>query len=119
MLQQRHRFHGYGSLKSVYQRGENLRGPLLSLRFARRDPKRPYRVAVVVSRKVSKSAVIRNRIRRRLYEAVRTSQYIPQPGTDLVLTVFDEKVATTEAAQLRKNVDSLLKKVAERTKTPA
>lgn len=110
MLGQRHRFHGYGSLKAVYQRGQTVRGPLLSLKFSRRDPQRPYRVAVVVSRKVSKSAVVRNRIRRRLYEQVRLAEPSPHPGTDLVFTVFSDEVATLETGKLRKLVNNLLQR---------
>ena len=72
MISVRHRFHGYGSLRTVYQRGQTVRGPAITLKYRYRGPQRqPYRVAVVVSRKVHKSAVVRNRIRRRLYEIVR------------------------------------------------
>lgn len=108
MLQQRHRFHGYGSLKAVYQRGQTVRGPQITLKFSQRDSKRPYRVAVVVSRKVSKSAVTRNRIRRRVYEAVRQSPHAIPGGTDLVFTVFSEEVASMEAKRLQGVIDKLL-----------
>jgi len=115
MITAAHRFHGYGSLRGVYQRGQNLRGPLLSLKFSRRDPGRPYRVAVVVSRKVNKSAVTRNRIRRRIYEVVRTTDDNIAPGTDLVFTVFDDKIASLPAAELRDSIGELLQKAAQTT----
>ncbi|HEY5442696.1 MAG TPA: ribonuclease P protein component [Candidatus Saccharimonadales bacterium] len=107
-----HRFHGYGSLRGVYQRGQTARGAMIALRFSRRDPKRPYRVAVVVSRKVSKSAVVRNRIRRRLYELVRHQAEGISPGTDLIFTVFDEKVAELPPQRLQAVVSDLLRKTA-------
>jgi ribonuclease P protein component len=109
-----HRFHGYNSLRGVYQRGQTVRGPQISLRFAPRPAGRPYRVAVVVSRKVSKSAVTRNRIRRRIYEVVRRSAADVAPGTDLVFTVFDERVAELEAAQLQTIISGLIQKTASR-----
>lgn len=112
MIGARHRFHGYGSLKSVHRTGRNIRGPLVSLKFSRRDPRRPYRVAVVVSRKISKSAVVRNRIRRRIYEIVRQSDASIAPSTDLVFTVFDEQVAGLEAPKLRAAITELLEKAA-------
>ncbi|HEY5152568.1 MAG TPA: ribonuclease P protein component [Candidatus Saccharimonadales bacterium] len=112
MITAAHRFHGYGSLRGVYQRGQNLRGPLVSLKFNRREPHRPYRVAVVVSRKVSKSAVVRNRIRRRIYEIVRQGSNAIPPGTDLVFTVFDEQVAGLPATELQAVIDDLLQKTA-------
>ncbi len=82
---------------------------MLTLRFAQRAPGRPYRVAVVVSRKVSKSAVVRNRIRRRIYELVRQSDGIA-PGTDLVFTVFDERLGELSATKLQSVVGDLLAK---------
>lgn len=110
MIGRTHRFHGYGSLRGVYQRGKTARAPLLNLRYAARDPKKPYRVSVVVSRKVNKSAVTRNRIRRRIYEIVRRQGQDIKPGTDLVFTVFDDQIAELEAAKLQASIKDLLEK---------
>ncbi len=109
MLGRTHRFHGYGSLKRVYSQGQGARGSLISLRYASRPGDRPYRVAVVVSRKVSKSAVVRNRIRRRVYEIVRQADNVP-PSSDLIFTIFSEQVAELEAAKLQNMVAELLAK---------
>jgi ribonuclease P protein component len=112
MIGRTHRFHGYGSLRGVYQRGKTARTPLMNLRYAARNPdNKPYRVAVVVSRKVSKSAVTRNRIRRRVYEAVRAGGTDIKPGTDLVFTVFSDQLAILEAPKLQDTVTGLLEKV--------
>ncbi|HSX46301.1 MAG TPA: ribonuclease P protein component [Candidatus Saccharimonadia bacterium] len=110
MITRRHRFHGYGSLKSVYSRGQTARGGLLNLMYARRDPSKAYRVAVVVSRKVSKSAVVRNRIRRRVFESIRRQSGSIPGGTDLVFTAFGEQLAAIDAAKLDALVADLLQK---------
>jgi ribonuclease P protein component len=65
-------------------------------------------VAVVVSRKVNKSAVARNRMRRRLYELVRgLDDQISQPY-DIVITVFQNGLLDTAhtnlAGQLKKQL---------------
>jgi ribonuclease P protein component len=100
MIQRAHRFHGRGSLRMVYQRGQVLRGPFTALRYLPNPRRNAYRVAIVVSRKVSKSAVIRNRIRRRLYEIIRSEEmHIARPY-DLVLTVFNDQVATADFTEL-------------------
>lgn len=112
MFAKSHRFHGYGSLKAVYARGNNVRGSLLSLKFSNRNQDRPYRVAVVVSRKVSKSAVVRNRIRRRIYEQVRANSACITPGMDMVFTVYNEQLATLETPKLFEAVEELVKKAA-------
>jgi ribonuclease P protein component len=114
MIGAAHRFHGYGSLNGVYRRGLSVRGSMISLRFAGRDPRRPYRVAVVVSRKVSKSAVVRNRIRRRIYAAVRQTGVEILPGTDLVFTVFDEQLAELPPVELQAAITGLIQKAAAR-----
>lgn len=117
MIGSAHRFHGYGSLRGVYQRGQNARGSQVSLKFARRDGQKPYRVAVVVSRKVSKSAVVRNRIRRRLYEIIRQTDTAIAPGTDLVFTVFGEQVAELPFLTLEPMINDLLQKAATAART--
>ncbi|GAC1500468.1 MAG: hypothetical protein NVS1B10_04100 [Candidatus Saccharimonadales bacterium] len=110
MITRRHRFHGYGSLRGVYQRGRGVRGSLVSLKFAKRASNRPYRVAVVVSRKVSKSAVVRNRIRRRIYEIVRQADSIINPGTDFIFTVFSDQVAEIDTQKLNLLIKELINK---------
>lgn len=99
MIGRAHRFHGYGSLRYVYKNGKTVRGPLTTLKFTVNDRRDSYRLAVVVSKKVHKSAVVRNRIRRRVYEAFRRLAAEDQ-GYDLVLTVFSERVATMAAGEL-------------------
>jgi ribonuclease P protein component len=110
MIVRRHRFHGYGSVKAVYRRSQSVRGALLGLRYAKRSPGQPYRVAVVVSRKVNKSAVKRNRIRRRIYETLRTHEAEIPKESDLVLTVFNDQVSELEQNKLEAVIQDLLKK---------
>jgi ribonuclease P protein component len=110
MISSAHRFHGRSSLRFVYQRGQMVRGPLVALRYAHNDRQKQYRVAVVVSRKVSKSAVKRNRVRRRVYEIVRKRAAQITAPFDLIFTVYDESVADMQSASLSKAVVGLLQK---------
>jgi ribonuclease P protein component len=100
MIPRPNRFHGFNSLRHVYARGQTVRAALLSVRYVPNDRRDTYRAAVVVSRKVHKSAVVRNRIRRRVYEILRlhTAQIV-RPY-DIVITVFSEQVAVMSAAEL-------------------
>lgn len=111
MLTKSHRFHGRGSVQRAYQRGQSVRSPYLSLRCSLRPANRPYRVAVVVSRKVHKSAVLRNRVRRRLYEAVRLQASLVPANYDLIFTVHSDQLVALEPQQLQAAVTDLLKKV--------
>lgn len=93
----------------MYQRGQTIRSSHLSLRYAHNTRLQTYRAAVVVSRKVSKSAVIRNRIRRRIYEIVRVGAANLSEPYDLVFTVYGEEVAHMSHATLKKLVTGQLK----------
>ena len=100
MIDALHRFHGRGSLRFVYQHGKSVRGPFNALRYSCNNRRKTFRVAVVVSRKVHKSAVVRNRIRRRVYEIVRQqTEHIAEPY-DLVFLLYSDQVATMPAAEL-------------------
>jgi ribonuclease P protein component len=107
MIIRKNRFHGYGSLKYVYRHGQTVRGPLFALKTVDNPKRKSYRLAVVVSKKVNKSAVARNRIRRRLYEAARQMQ-IDKPA-DIVLTVYNETIQDEPWQNLNKQLKKQLK----------
>lgn len=108
MIAKHHRFHGYNSLRHVYRHGTIVRGPLTAIKYKRNDRRSTYRLAIVVSKKVSKSAVVRNRIRRRMYEAVRLHEGRIKDPYDIVITVFHENVATMPSEELKTMVRTQL-----------
>jgi ribonuclease P protein component len=108
MISSKNRFHGYGSLKRVYREGQIVRGPLFALKYRPNPQRQSYRLAVVVSRKVNKSAVVRNRIRRRLYETVRQMDNQITRPYDIVLTVFHDTVREESPDRLSKQVKKQL-----------
>ena len=114
MLNRLHRFHGLGSLNFAYKKGKTVRGPLMALRFVPNDRIEQYRAAVVVSRKVHKSAVVRNRIRRRVYAIVREELAATARPHDLVFTIYSERVAEISSSELRDAVKTLIDKAAVR-----
>ncbi len=84
----------------------------MALKYVRNPRRKTYRVAVVVSRKVSKSAVVRNRIRRRIYETVRVqSPHITQ-AYDMVFTVFSDQLAAMQYADVAASIVMQLQKAA-------
>ena len=110
MITRAHRFHGHGSLRYVYSRGQVVRGPFSVLKYAPNSRRTTWRAAVVVSRKVHKSAVVRNRIRRRVYEVIRLNIPDQIDPTDIVLIIHSEQVATMPALELHKAITSQLEK---------
>jgi ribonuclease P protein component len=93
----------------LYRNSKSVRVGSLALKYAP-NGRESYRLAVVVSRKVSKSAVVRNRIRRRIYENVRIlSSTFAQPY-DLVLLAYDATLAELPPAELTNELNRIVKK---------
>ena len=108
MLSKRYRFHSRGGVRYTYQNGKTIRGSRISLVFAE-NARNKQRFAVVVSKKVMKSAVARNRIRRRVYEAIRLQRDKIQKPVDCIFIVYNREVMTMEFKELQKLVTDLLK----------
>ncbi len=109
MISKRHRFKGHKSLDYVYRNGKTFKTGGMGIKAS---PTRgeDYRLAVVVSKKVHKSAVRRNRIRRRVYEQFRQirADHDSPIKYDLIVTIFKEDIATTPAAKLAEDCRKLL-----------
>ena len=108
MLNKTHRFHGSRALRRVYAQGQTVRGPLFSIGYAP-SSRGAYRVAVVVSRKVCKSAGGRNRIRRRVYGAVRQLATDINKPADIVITIFSESLLDVPSDELTRQLKHQLK----------
>lgn len=104
MISRIHRFHGSGSLRRVYSQGKTVRGPLFAVKVITNEKRDTYRVAVVVSRKVHKSAVGRNRMRRRIYASVRKLSSDINGPHDIVITVFQDTLLGVTPSELDKQV---------------
>ena len=110
MLAKLNRFHGNQAVRRVYRYGEAVRGRVMSLHIYKgTGNQRHLRAGVVVSRKVNKSAVVRNRIRRRVYEQVRNKLPEVKVQADLLFTVYQTEAASMPADQLASEVERLLK----------
>lgn len=108
MLSNKNRFHGRGGIRYVYSHGEVVRTRLLTCKYLTNPHRKEPRIAVVVSKKVLKSAVGRNRIRRRIYEYMRERIGDLPKGTDLVLIVGSSEIRTMSAAELAELMEQIL-----------
>lgn len=114
MLSKINRFHGHNSLNYVYNRGVTVRSPFCAMK-AVKGKKDSYRVAVVVSKKVAKSAPHRNRIRRRVYEVIRLMAPGILTNQDIVVSVFDERFLTMEHSELTQSIKRQLQEITNKT----
>ena len=108
MLSSKYRFHSRGGVKYTYQKGKTIRTPKLSLVFAP-NKKQRQRYAVVVSKKVLKTAVGRNRIRRRLYEAIRL-EFDPTIKLDCIFVIYSKDFLKMDFEKIRAQIGELLAK---------
>ena len=107
MLNKKYRFHSRGGVRYVYQKGQTIRSPRMSLVFVENN--RGFtRFAVVVSKRVEKSAVMRNRIRRRIYEILRRNFDSIPKKTDYIFVVFDKNILTMQNKEIEEIVSKLI-----------
>lgn len=109
MLASTNRFHGYGALRYVYKNGTAKHGALMIVKSVTNERRRSPRIAIVVSKKVLKSAVGRNRIRRRLYELLRHELPDFHQGRDIVCIVTSAEVRLIDPKRLRQELQGLLR----------
>ena len=107
MLAKKYRFHSRGGVKYTYQKGKTIRSPKLSLVYTA-NTKGFQRFGVVVSKKIEKSAVGRNRIRRRIYEVIRAELPNYQAKNDCLFVVYSKDLLKMPFSELQSLVHSLL-----------
>lgn len=108
MLAAHLRFHGHGSLRFLYKNAAAYRSHYFTIKLVKNPHRKNSRFSVVVSKKVHKSAVGRNRIRRRLYELLRTDHQLLPEVYDIAVIVTSGEVLSAEYDELRENLRGLL-----------
>jgi len=84
MLAQKHRLVKKTDFQRIYRQGRKVTSPLLMMKFLS-NQEEFSRFGIVVSSKVAKQAVIRNKIKRRIGEVIRNNQAKIPPGYDFVV----------------------------------
>lgn len=120
-LPQRHRLKGQRIFNCLHRRGRASHGPFLVLRWLVADPAllppsqrdhapSPWRCGVVVSSKVHKRAVRRNRLRRLLHEHLLQRVIGRAEGPVWLLLSLKPGSADRDAASLLGECDELLQR---------
>lgn len=104
MLAAQYRFHGHGSLNYLFRNGKTARNAQVLVRSVPNKRRETSRAAVIVGKKVAKSAVVRNRIRRRVFEIIRTNWVDITPQTDFAVTILSADIALMPAADVNRAV---------------
>lgn len=107
MLAKKYRFHSRGGVRFTYQKGKTIRTPKMSLVY-NTNSRNHQRFAVVISKKVIKSAVGRNRVRRRVYEAIRSLLPEYTIKNDCIFVIYSKDIKEMNFAELTKLIQGLL-----------
>lgn len=102
------RFHGHGSLRYVYLNGQAIRLRLITLKTIKNKHRKNSRIAVVVSKKVLKSSVGRNRIRRRVYEYIRSQLPYFKDVFDIVILISSSELLTIPYDEIKSQISQAL-----------
>lgn len=111
MIPGKYRFHGLASLRYLHRNSKIVRCSYFAIKYNTNSRQRNYRAAIVVSKKVSKSAVVRNRIRRRLYEIIRRNSGLLVKPVDMAVIVYDVQLAVMDFEKLEKITIKLIKTI--------
>ena len=107
MIPFKNRFHGHSSLNYVYKNGQAIRSHSVTIKYVANSHRKESRIAVVVSKKTLKSAVRRNRIRRRLDEYVRIKLPVLNSSYDIAIIVTSSDFVNLTHQETSQQVDRL------------
>ena len=108
MLAKLHRLQKQKDFKKVFKKGKGFRETLLSLKTVKNDLN-CSRFGFVVSQKISKKANIRNKVKRKLREIIKTKIKLIKPGNDIVVIALPG-LENKNFQEIKEMVNELLKK---------
>lgn len=95
MFRRENRLQKERDINRVFKKGKGFKEDFLFLKLLKNDLGE-NRFAIVVSRKVAKKAILRNKIRRRLREAIKNRASIRSKGEDEGLSLIAKKKEETK-----------------------
>jgi len=108
MLAQKYRLSRPGDFKLIFQQGRKISTPLFLIRYQPNNLAYS-RFTVIVANKISKQAVVRNKIKRRLREIIKLNFSKLKQNYDIIITAKAPAVIATYA-ELEKDYLLALKK---------
>lgn len=108
MIARPFRLRTAADFNKTYQRGRSVNADHMYLKYYQ-SHRESSKVAVVVSKKVSKRAVVRNRCKRRVIECIRKNWAMVKPGYNMVITIKQD-ISALPANQVQSTTLGLLQR---------
>ncbi|MBI4709327.1 MAG: ribonuclease P protein component [Candidatus Portnoybacteria bacterium] len=108
MLPKIQRLRKAGDFKTALKSGRFVRGELMDIRFSANDLG-ICRFGFIISAKVSKKAVLRNRARRQISQAAKALIGYIRPGYDFVI-IAKPKIIGKDSGEINQKLNDFFKK---------
>lgn len=108
MLKLENRFKGNRQIMTIIKKGQSVYGQSAKLKYLKNENQRNSKFSVIVSKKVSKKAVIRNRIRRRIYNNLKLN-HLSNRGM-FALFIYSDKFFYIKNLELTTIINELFNK---------
>jgi len=108
MLAKKHRLTGRSILEEVKKKGSLYQSDSFGILVRKREDDEPSRFAFIVSTKISKIAVARNKAKRKLREAVKQKMSKVVKGHD-VLFLAKKTTLDKKSKEIEKEVEAVFK----------
>jgi ribonuclease P protein component len=108
MLSSKNRLKKKKDFEAVFKKGETIRGGMFFLKISSTSNK-DSRIGFVVSKKISKKAVERNKIKRRLREALRYALPSLKNSFDIVCVALPN-IKTNTFKEIKQEIEEALKR---------
>ena len=109
MLPKKNRLKNKKDFERVFKQGKGFKEDFLFLKIAKNNLKE-NRFGFIVSLKVSKKAVLRNKVKRRLREIIKERLPEIKPGVDIVL-IAQKGIEEKDFSEIRETINKLFGKV--------
>ncbi|MBT3412618.1 MAG: ribonuclease P protein component [Candidatus Jacksonbacteria bacterium] len=109
MLKKQHRLHKEEDIKRVLRKGRSFKTPLFVV-YSALNTEAESRATVIVSNKISKKAVVRNKIKRRLRDVLKENKSQFKKNIDVVV-VAKNTVVEAEYKDIKQTLSFALKKL--------
>ncbi len=109
MLTKENRLRKNNDFKSVFENGKSVSNELFFLKF-KKNNLGINRFGFVIGTKITKKAVLRNKIKRRLTEIIKKKLDEIESGLDIIL-IAKPKVINKNYSEIKQSIDDLFKKI--------
>ena len=113
MIAQRYRFRKPKEMRPLFRYGQVEKTPYFRVRHCS-NRRQDYRLAIIVSKKIDKKAVVRNRIRRRFYELWRQRLSTLDISADIAIIVLDREALNLSWMELQELLEPIWRKLKEK-----